>query len=305
MENNITNDCCSSHRIFWIMLPVALVALTGYLLVAMIAGAKEARYAGKQPSPQNTITVSGTGEAYASPNLAVMTFSVVSEAPTVTAAMQNNTAKMNAVINAVKQYGVDAKDLQTSGFNVNPHYDYVREIPAVKPAETKNGKGSSSSSAEPETDIARSAMDNPPVSSYIAPDYPGKRTLTGYEITQSLTVKVRNLETIGQIIEKATEAGSNQIGNLQFIIDKPDELQNQARTEAIAKAKQKAQTLAGQLGVKLARIVNFSENSYVPSARMDYYAKEVSMEADAGMAPQIETGQNKITASVYITYELK
>jgi uncharacterized protein YggE len=214
----------------------------------------------------NTITVSDTGEIYAKPDLVLTTFSVITEAKTVTEAMQENTKKMNAIIDFVKGQGVEEKDVKTASFNVYPRYEYQK------------------------------------VETEIYPYPPGKRVLVGYEVTQSLEVKIRDMEKIGDIIQGATDAGANQVGDLQFTIDKEEELKQQARAEAIKKAKEKAEKLAEQLGVKLVRITNFSENSVVP-----YYGfeKVATPMAGGAEAPQIETGQNKISVTVTLTYEIR
>ena len=110
------------------------------------------------------------------------------------------------------------------------------------------------------------------------------------------------MHDIGSIIQGATDAGANQVGDLQFTIDKEDEFKKQARKEAIKKAKSKAEELASQLGVKLVRIADFSEGVSVPY----YYGLEKSVAMGAGeAAPQIETGENKIEVTVSITYEIK
>lgn len=131
----------------------------------------------------------------------------------------------------------------------------------------------------------------------------GIRVLAGYEIIQSLQVKIRDLDKIGQIIQDATDAGANQIGSLSFIIDNEDEFKKQAREEAINKAKIKAKELADQLGVNLVRIVSFSERSQAP-VYYDSYAMSKEIGVGGGETPQIETGENKIEVSVSITYEI-
>jgi len=214
---------------------------------------------------ENTITVSDTGEIYAKPDLALTTFSVISEEKTVAEALNKNTEKMNAVIDFVKGQGVEEKDLKTTSFNIYPRYEWHEKEACVPPCPS------------------------------------GERVLVGYEIRQSLEVKIRDLEKIGAIIEGATEAGANQVGDLQFTIDKEDELKKQAREQAIEKAKTKAKELASQLGVNLVRISNFSESSVVPR----YYGLEKVAVPGAGEAtPQIEIGENKIEVTVTITYEI-
>lgn len=128
------------------------------------------------------------------------------------------------------------------------------------------------------------------------------RTLVGYEIVQQLQVKIRDVEKIGQIIEKGTSTGANDVGELRFTIDNEDELKKQARAQAVEKAKVKAQELASQLDVKLGKVVSFNESFYVPYYQGGIYLEESV--GKGGAAPDIETGENKITASVNIVYEI-
>ncbi|MHB8904323.1 MAG: SIMPL domain-containing protein, partial [Patescibacteria group bacterium] len=83
--------------------------------------------------------------------------------------------------------------------------------------------------------------------------------LVGYEVTQTLTLKIRDLNKIGDIISKTTEQGANQIGNISFTIDDEFALKNQARELAITKAKEKAQLIAKQSGMKLGEIKSVYE----------------------------------------------
>jgi len=131
----------------------------------------------------------------------------------------------------------------------------------------------------------------------------GERKLVSYEVTQRLQVKIRNLEKVGVIIEKATTAGANDMGGLQLTIDNQDELKEQARAQAIAEAKAKAQELTSQLGIKLGKIISFNENFFVPY----YGAEEIYMKGVGGAAevtPDIQAGENKISVSVNIIYEI-
>ncbi len=258
---------CSENKNVFIILVIVLIAFLFILSISGIVGIlnqiKEGKYIGQEIETKNTITVSDTGEVYTKPDLGITSFSVKTEKKTVAQAMSENTEKMNEIINSMKNLGVEEKDLKTTTFNIYPRYDYVERASFVQ----------------------------------------GTRVLAGYEITQSLQVKIRDLDKIGQIIESATDAGANQVGNLSFTIDKEDEFKKQAREEAINKAKVKAKELADQLGVNLVRIVSFNENGQAPVYYDNYSMKEASGIGGAG-APQIETGENKIEVSVSITYEI-
>lgn len=231
-----------------------------FLIVMIVSVALDIQ--SKWQETENTITVSDTGTVYTKPDLGLITASVVTEAETVAEAMNENTENMNAVIAAVKDQGVEEKDLKTTSFNIYPRYEWYEK------------------------------------SLY----YPtGKRVLVGYEVRQSLEVKIRDLTKIGSVIQAVTDAGANQVSDLQLTIDKQDELKARAREEAITKAKAKAEELAKQLGVKLVGISSFSESGETP--------RFIAMEATEGLGgaggPAIETGENKIEITVNITYEIK
>lgn len=246
-----------------VIVSVFLITLTVYTAVAIQNKIKEGKYIGQEIEAKNTITVSDKGEIYVKPDLALTTFSVTNEAKTVTEAINKNTEKMNAVIDFIKDQGVEDKDLKTTTFNIYPRYEWYEEIRI--------------------------------------PPYPqGKRVLVGYEVRQSLEVKIRDMEKIGDIIQGATDAGANQVGDLQFTVDNPDEFKKQAREQAIEKAKAKAEELASQLGVKLVRITNFSESGVVPR----YYELEKAVGMGVEETPQIQTGENRIEVTVTITYEI-
>lgn len=123
------------------------------------------------------------------------------------------------------------------------------------------------------------------------------RSLRGYEVFQSLEVKIRDIAKAGSIVEGATEAGANQIGGLVFSIENEEELKAQAREEAIRKAKEKAEEITSRLGVKIERILSFSESS---SGRLYREA------ADLGYSSlQLEPGENKIVTNVSIVFEIR
>lgn len=268
-ENEFKKGCCQHHKFPIILGLGALLLISAIAWVCVDTGnnIKSGKYIGKPLEAKNTITVSDTGEIYAKPDLAITTFSVISNAKTVAKAMSDNTAKMNAVTDFLKKQDIKDADMKTTNFSIYPQYEWIKS-----------------------TEL-----------------YPsGKQVLSGYEVQQSLEVKIRNMEKIGDIIQGATDAGSNQVGNLQFAIDKKDDLTAQAREEAIKKAKDKAKELASQLGVSLVRISNFSENSSSPRIYDSYLMKEAYSGGGSEEIPaaNIQTGENKISVSVSITYEI-
>jgi len=260
-QEDFHNHMKGKKKILFALLSVLIIFVVVLILstaVDVVNKIKEGRYISQNVRMRNSIIISETGEVYASPDLAVIIFTVIKEAKTVTDSMNENSATMNNVISAVKEQGIEDKDVKTTSFNIRPRYEY--------------SEGTF-----------------------------GKRVLVGYEVIQKLQVKIRDLGKIGTIIEKATSSGANEISDLQMTIDNQDELKKQAREQAIAKAKVKAEELTSQLGVKLGKLVSFNESFYVPR-----YDTEVYMEkaAGGGEVPDIQTGENKISVSIVITYEI-
>lgn len=134
--------------------------------------------------------------------------------------------------------------------------------------------------------------------------------LVGYEVYQNLTLKVRDLDKIGDVIARTTEQGANQVGNVNFTIDDEYELKNQAREMAIEKAKEKAELIAKQSGMKLGKIKSVYENT-VSAPELARYSNakmtlEVADQAAGGLAtPTIQSGQNEVKVEVTLVYEVK
>jgi uncharacterized protein YggE len=206
-------------------------------------------------------------------------------AKTVSLAQSQATDKINSALKAVRDGGVADKDIQTTSYNISPHYDYQNAIcPMV--ATPPNAVGTVSS-----------------------PTYcpPGKQTLTGYDVSQTITVKIRNLDKAGDLFASIGSLKVDNINGLTFSVDNPDTIQGQARTLAIANAKAKADTLANQLGVQLLRVVSFSEDAGGSYPRPVMYAMTgaVSSSDKAMIAPEVPAGQQKVSDTVSITYEIQ
>jgi uncharacterized protein len=251
---------------------LAVIILLGlFLAVQTVSALMGLRFIGTGVSAANTISVSGHGEALAVPDIATFTFSVVSEKATVKAAQDDATAKANAITAYLKSAGVDAKDIQTSDYSINPQYDYVQ-------AACANG---------------------------YCPG--GKQVLRGYQVRQSTTIKVRDTEKAGDLLSGVGEKGATELSGLNFTFDDPEKTQDEARSKAIADAKEKADELAKQLGVKIVRVVSFSENGsgYPMPYAYGRGAGIATQAMDSKAAPEISVGQNKVTNDVSITYEIR
>ncbi|HVZ76213.1 MAG TPA: SIMPL domain-containing protein [Candidatus Paceibacterota bacterium] len=265
---------------------VAAVLVVVFLAVESVSVIQGWRYIGAGINASDTITVSGHGEEVAVPDIATFTFSVVSDKPTVAAAQSDATDKINAVTAYLTGAGIDSKDIQTTDYSVNPQYEYQNAV-CPQPAVYNSSSGASASSA------------------VYCPG--GKSVLTGYEVRQTTTVKVRDTSKAGDLLTGVGSKGATEVSGLNFTFDNPDQVQDAARSKAIDDAKDKAQALAKELGVHLVRIVSYSESG---NGATPIYYKALDMAAGSTAAapqasPEISVGQNKVTSDVSVTYEIR
>jgi len=128
----------------------------------------------------------------------------------------------------------------------------------------------------------------------------GTRELAGYSVSQNIEVKIRDVSKISSVLGVAGQSGANQVSGVDFRIDDPAELEAQARSEAIDDAKEKAENIAKDLGVRLGDIVSFNESS-----PQSYKYAEYAMDAIGGGAPDVEPGTLDVTSQINIVYEIK
>lgn len=127
------------------------------------------------------------------------------------------------------------------------------------------------------------------------------RELVGYEVNNNLRVLVRNLSFIDQVIANSLETGANEVSGLTFVLSNEEELKSQAREKAIVNAKSEAQKIASALGVNLGRIIDFSETHNYYFDRLE---SAKTME-DSGAQVPIEAGENEISSTVRIQFEIR
>ena len=255
----------------WKVAGLVGIVLAVYLVALAIGQFKAIGYIGKSDQTVNTITVSGTGDAVAVPDIATFSFTDTETAKTVADAQAQATAKTNAAIKLMKDSGVADKDIKTTSYNINPHYEYSSGI----------------------------------CTQYSCP--PSKSTLTGYDVSQTIEVKVRDLSKAGALLTSVGTAGVQNVNGLNFSVDEPDSVQAKARSAAIDNAKAKADVLARELGVSLVRVVSFTEDngSYPRPIMYAMDSKAVGAGVTAAAAPEVSPGEQKVTSNVSITYEIK
>ncbi|MBD3282320.1 MAG: DUF541 domain-containing protein [Candidatus Portnoybacteria bacterium] len=147
-----------------------------------------------------------------------------------------------------------------------------------------------------ETDIKTTNYRLNPVYSYEDKRIP---QIIGYEISQTLETKIRDISKTGEILKNSVGVGINRINSLRFEIEEENDLKQEARRLAIKDAKEKAKKLAEQLGVDLLKISGFTENT-----SFDYPVYREMGIGGAGDSPQIQTGENEIVVRVTLIYEI-
>ncbi len=247
------------------------VLLVAFVAVLTIKEIKSIAYVGKDLPVANTISVSGTGDAVAVPDVATFSFTVTETGKTVAEAQAKATEKNNAAQKALHDAGIAAADIQTTSYAINPHYDYS----------------------------------GGPCTAYGCPS--SKQTMNGYDVSQTTLVKVRDLTKAGDIFTSIGSLGVQTVDGLSFSVDKPESVQAKARGIAINNAQAKADELAKQLGVSIVGVVNFTEDNGNNYPRPVMYAmdKAVGSSAAAPAAPEISPGQQKVTSNVTIIYQIR
>jgi hypothetical protein len=138
----------------------------------------------------------------------------------------------------------------------------------------------------------------------------GTQKINGYMVNADVQVRIKPVDKANQAIDAATQAGATNVGNVQFVIDdaKRAELEEQARKEAIEKAKAKAESISRTSGIRLGRLVDVQESGtpgVQPPILMRAELSKDSMAGNAEPAPvtELNPGENKVSISVSLSYE--
>ncbi|MGR3636056.1 MAG: SIMPL domain-containing protein [Shimia sp.] len=202
------------------------------------------------------ITVTGEGVVTEAPDQAVISVGVSHQTSSAQMATEVVSDTARAMIEALADAGIEARDMQTSGLSLRAVYDRNR-----------NG-------------------DERPL-------------LLGFSASNRLSVKVRDLETVGDVLGTLVKAGANDIGGITFGLRDPKRAQDDARRSAVADAQAKAALYAEAAGVSLGKVVSISESgSAMPRPEM-MRASMASFDA-VPVAP----GELSVTAHVTMVLEL-
>lgn len=247
--------------------------LVGAYVFISLAQSYDETVESKKPEAFRSFTTTGEGRVTAIPDIGRFTYTVRTEGKKdISNIQQENTAKANRAIAFVKAQGVEPKDLHTTAYHIDPKYEYL-------PCERKPG------------------------------DYRPcpEPKIIGYEVWQSVAVTVRDFARIGDLLSGVIREGANDVSELSFTIDDPNVLQQQAREQAIARAKEKARAIAVAGGFRLGRLLAIEEGFAEP-----YYYKDLNYAPADGrggggetIAPTIEPGSQEVVVNVTMKYEIE
>ncbi|MBQ8162251.1 MAG: SIMPL domain-containing protein [Clostridia bacterium] len=203
-----------------------------------------------------TVTVNGTATIQVAADEAVVSLGVVSSAKTAAEASEKNAELVSAVLGALRDMGVEEKDIQTRYFYVSTRYDYTQMEPVV----------------------------------------------TGYEVSNQLSVTVHDISKAGDVIDTALHSGANSVDGISYLSTQSGEANDQALQLAIAEGRRKAELAAAASGMKLGELVSVTESYGSYSGAV---FSRVEAAKDAGFATQVFSGDLDISATVVMVYALE
>ncbi len=240
----------------WMFLPKGLLCLGTALTAMVLVSLPSPVQAEDQPG---RMTITGEGSVSARPDLATIRLGVITEAVTAQEALAENTAAMRKVFDVLKREGIPGKDMQTSGFSVQPQY---KRYP----------RGSESS---------------------------GAREIVGYRVSNRVGVVVRELDSLGGLIDALVADGANQFQGLSFGFAEPTPLLDEARRKAAADAQRKARLYAEALGLELGAIRAVHEQTIRQPSPPTYELS--AARADVPVA----AGESSLGVTIHVEYELE
>lgn len=229
--------------------------LAGTLALALVPGAALA-----DSDRPRTVSVSGSGEVAAEPDLAHVTLGVEARKPAMAEARAEVARTVDRVLALTRDLRIDPKLVNATRVQVQPEYSW-------------NEKDR-------------------------------KRVLLGYVVSRQVQVEVRDLEQLGALLERAVDAGVNQVNDPVLDSSKRKSLEREAMAKAVEDARLNAETLARAAGARLGAVRSLNGAASAPP--MPVYRRAAMAMADAAPAPEAtyQPGEMKFSAAVNAEYDL-
>lgn len=260
-----------------------LVAFALAALPAAQAFAQPAQPAVEVGAGNTLLTVSAEGRSFREPDMAVFSAGVTTQGASAAAALAENSRAMTQVIAALKRAGIADRDIQTSNLSITPVY------------------------ADPDRDAMMAARAS---GQAFVPPPPDQRVprIIGYQANNNVSVRQRELDDFGEVIDTLAAAGANQINGPMFQMDQAEPALDEARLDAVRAARARAELYANATGLRIVRILSINEGG-------GYYGPPPTVFAvgqTRGGAPPppppppapVQPGELQMTTQVTVLYEL-
>jgi len=247
-----------------VVLAVTLGALllggAGLGLALTTAGATTPVQAAGCGSSAPRLTVQGTGQASAAPDVLTAVFGFSTTAGSSGAALAANNAQVNEALSALAANGVARSDMQTTGLTLQPQYAYPKGVP----------------------------------------------TLTGYQVTNTVTATLRNTATAGAAIDGVVNASGDaaQIDSLTFSFGDPAQVEDRARADAVHQAVAHAGAMAAAAGRRLGPVCSLTDDTQ-PSLFPQAFGADSAATAKQSTPVPVEPGTQVQTDQVTMVYALE
>lgn len=227
------------------------VRIPGFCLVLALAVCSAAAQA--QPVTDKFITVTGDATVSVAPDLAMVRGGVTTHGKTAQEASEANTRDMQAVIAALKEAGIEERDIQTTRLSIYPQQDANKS---------------------------------------------GQARIVGFQATNHVNVRLRDVTRVAAVLDRMISAGANEISGISFAVADESKVLDNARRQAVADARRKAEVYAQAAGVRLGRAVLIQEEG-TPTL---FQPRTATLRAAA--APPVSPGEETLRTSVTMSFEL-
>ena len=262
---------------------VTALAIIALVIVSVFAITRPTMMAsGTGNTAQKIITVNGVGTVEASPDEAILVLAVTNQAATAEQAAKDNADTASRVIDAILglslSKGITKDDITTIDYSLTPVYSQPDKCVTT-------------------TEVPQPPGDTKPqvICTTTTPQ------LVGYAVRNAVQVTVKDMNSIGKVLDAATGAGANEISGISFTFTSGTyaSLQKQALQNAIQDASGQAQAMATALGVHITGVVSVNP-AYVYRPYINYKAETSS----SGASTPIQTGTLQVTVNVQVIYEI-
>ncbi len=274
--------------------------------LAAAGGSEAAAQLLRSGSGANTgIWVNGTGKATGDPDLGIINLGVEALADSASEARQMAAVAIDQTIAVLKSNNIDDRDMQTSQFSISPRYNTQEVTRCSEPSREVEPATSGSSMGMPapgSPDVVEMIVVQEKEGSECRVEF--ERVLIGYEVTNTLNIKVRDLDNMGNIIDGATEAAGDliRVNRVSFTIEDTKPLQNEAREEAIADMLTKAAAMAELAGVELGKLVYLTESGGGSPQSFARIESAAAFGFDSGASSSILAGELDVNVNVQAVF---